>query len=80
MLRCREVAVLASDYIDRELPARTRVAVRWHLLLCPRCRALVGNLRDTVQLLRRLSVKATPSRHWTRQTLEQIHAHIDRQE
>jgi hypothetical protein len=38
MLSCREVTERASDYLDRALPLRQRLAVRLHLFMCQHCR------------------------------------------
>ena len=37
MLRCREVAKLVSDSLDRQLPFWQRIGVRVHLLMCKAC-------------------------------------------
>lgn len=48
MLSCREVTRRASDYVDHELSLRERLAVRFHLLMCVKCRRLVRHLRCLV--------------------------------
>lgn len=45
---------LVTDYLERALPPRTRLGVRWHLVLCGACRAYFSQMRDTVGLLGRL--------------------------
>ncbi len=54
MLRCRDVADLASDYVDGDLRRSRRLAVRLHLTICRLCRRYVRQLRETVRLLRGL--------------------------
>lgn len=54
MLRCRDVATLASEYVDRDLRWRQRLAVRMHLMMCDACSRYVRQLCQVVDLLRRL--------------------------
>jgi hypothetical protein len=51
VLKCREVTELATDYMERALPARLWLGVRLHLLLCSMCRAYLDQLRKAVVLL-----------------------------
>ena len=51
MLKCRDVAARASDYLDRNLSSRERWQVRTHLLICHHCRKFVGQLRTVTALL-----------------------------
>jgi anti-sigma factor RsiW len=55
MLRCREVAELASDYVNGDLSRSRRLAVRLHLAICRACRRYLRQMRETVALLRALS-------------------------
>ena len=50
-MTCREVAMSVHDLIDDELRFGTRLATRAHLLICRDCRAYLGHLRRTVDLL-----------------------------
>ena len=52
MLMCRDLARIASDYIDGELGPMDRVSVKMHLLMCGHCRTFIGNLRASVDLMR----------------------------
>lgn len=52
MLMCRELAGIASDYIDGELSTGRRLSVQMHLLMCRHCRAFIGNLRASAELMR----------------------------
>ena len=38
MLSCKEVSKLVSESLDRDLPARQRMGVRFHLMMCSMCR------------------------------------------
>lgn len=52
MLMCRELAGIASDYIDGELTTGKKLSVKMHLLMCRHCRSFIGNLRVSTELMR----------------------------
>lgn len=45
MISCKDITELASRAQDAELPLRTRVAFRVHLLICSVCSRYVAHLR-----------------------------------
>jgi len=49
---CRDLARIASDYIDGELGPMDKVSVKMHLLMCGHCRTFIGNLRASVDLMK----------------------------
>lgn len=49
MLSCKDVSHKASDYLDRNLPWRTRLGMRMHLLICVHCRRYVQQLGVTIR-------------------------------
>lgn len=51
MLMCRDLAVIASDYIDGELTGWQNLSVKMHLMMCKDCRTFIGNLRASTELL-----------------------------
>ncbi|MBX2823961.1 MAG: zf-HC2 domain-containing protein [Gammaproteobacteria bacterium] len=51
MLMCKDLAVIASDYIDGELTGMQNLSVRMHLMMCKDCRTFIGNLRASSDLL-----------------------------
>ncbi len=51
MLMCRDLARIASDYIDGELTARQKMSVKMHLMMCVHCRTFIGNLRASTKLM-----------------------------
>ena len=51
MPTCRDMSELVTDYLERALPLRTRVDVRWHLFRCPACQRYYAQMRQTVRLL-----------------------------
>lgn len=57
MLMCRDLAEMASDYIDGELSGRRELSIKIHLMMCKDCRAFIGNLRSSVNLLNAHSLK-----------------------
>lgn len=52
MLMCRDLARIASDYIDGELTTKEKLSVRIHLMMCRHCRSFIGNLRASIALMR----------------------------
>jgi len=53
VLTCRDCFNLTSDFLNRNLPLRQRLAVRIHLLLCAGCRRYDSQMRTTLALLGR---------------------------
>jgi len=51
MLHCKDVANKASDYIDKELPLKSRLNIMMHLFMCNKCKRYVDHLRITVKTL-----------------------------
>lgn len=47
MLKCKDVAQLASDYLDKHTDGKLNVKIRLHLMLCANCRRFVQHLRIT---------------------------------
>ena len=52
MLMCRDLARIASDYIDGELTSRRNLSVKMHLMMCRHCRSFIGNLRASTDLMK----------------------------
>ncbi|MHA7809109.1 MAG: zf-HC2 domain-containing protein [Marinobacter adhaerens] len=52
MLMCMDLAVIASDYIDGELPVLQSMSVKMHLMMCKDCRTFIGNLRASTDMLK----------------------------
>lgn len=52
MLMCKDLAEIASDYIDDELTSRRKLSVKVHLMMCKDCRTFIGNLRTTTDLFK----------------------------
>jgi hypothetical protein len=54
MYKCRDIAKHASEYVDRQLSLRERLAFALHLLICGHCREFLRQLRLALALYRRL--------------------------
>ncbi|PKO62774.1 MAG: anti-sigma factor [Betaproteobacteria bacterium HGW-Betaproteobacteria-17] len=54
MLTCREMALLGSDVIDRQLSLKQRIAVFVHLRHCKNCRLYIKQLAFTSAVLQQL--------------------------
>ncbi|TDT44151.1 hypothetical protein DES49_0251 [Halospina denitrificans] len=52
MLKCRDITLVASDYVDGRLRWRKRLAVIVHLIMCPLCRRFMANFRLVVRVIR----------------------------
>lgn len=48
MLSCKQVATIASDYLDNNTPLKWQI--RLHLLMCANCRRFVRHLKITQQV------------------------------
>lgn len=58
MLTCREVALLGSEVIDKQLGLRKRIAVFVHLRQCKNCRIYIKQLALTSAVLQQLAPEA----------------------
>lgn len=55
MLSCKQVATIASDYLDNNTPLKWQV--RMHLLLCANCRRFIRHLKITRQVSAQMANK-----------------------
>jgi predicted anti-sigma-YlaC factor YlaD len=51
MLKCRDMAELATPYLDGALSPRMRFAAWLHLRLCEACRRYIDQVRRTIGFL-----------------------------
>ena len=51
MLSCKQLTENANDYIEQNLPLKSRISVKLHLLMCIHCRRYVHQLKTTVTAL-----------------------------
>jgi predicted anti-sigma-YlaC factor YlaD len=61
MPTCQKVAEQATEYLEKAMPRRERLAVWAHLRICPNCRAFFRQLLGTVALARRAAATAAPT-------------------
>lgn len=78
MLNCREIAELASDYTDGELPRKSQLAVGMHLLFCRHCRGFIHNLEETTRLLRNNLSRIEASEEWLSDTRSKLRERLNR--
>jgi len=52
MLSCKEATRLVSESLDRELPVRQRLSLRFHLMMCYLCRRYRKQLHFLRSLMR----------------------------
>lgn len=61
MLSCKEVAHLASDYLDKHAEGNLNWKIRLHLLACSNCRRFMRHLKITKQVAPQLIQTADQS-------------------
>lgn len=54
MLSCKELVARSSDFLDKQLSFRQRLAIRRHLLACKNCRRFIKQMRLSQAVLRQL--------------------------
>ncbi len=54
-LPCSEIARLASESLDRDLPLASRIALRSHLVYCSACRLYLRQARRMREAMRSLA-------------------------
>lgn len=76
MLMCRDLARIASDYIDDELGTAQKLSVKMHLMMCKDCRSFIGNLRASTDLIQAHS-SGKPDPELVRRIDEQVAQALD---
>ncbi|RBW51989.1 zf-HC2 domain-containing protein [Marinobacter sp. F3R11] len=71
MLMCRDLADIASDYIDGELTSRQNLSVKMHLMMCKHCRTFIGNLRASTEMMKAHS-SGRPNEEFMRRIDERV--------
>ena len=54
MLKCKDISIEATDYLERAMPLRRRLLVWYHLLICVHCRRYLRQLRIIIAMLPKL--------------------------
>ncbi len=62
MMSCKDVASLASEYLEKDLSSRRRWSLRFHLFLCVDCRKFVEGIRSVMRLAPTLRASGEPER------------------
>lgn len=76
MLKCKEVANQASDYIDKQLSWKDNFSMRAHLLMCVHCRRFVNHLLATIGVAQRAG-RATASPAEVETTITNVRDKVD---
>jgi len=51
MLKCKEFAYLASDYLDKNLDWKESLSVKLHIFICVHCRRFIRHLLSTINFV-----------------------------
>ncbi len=57
-LVCRDAAEMMTDYTEGRLGVTRWVSLRWHLHICPMCRAFLAQLRATREIVGKTELPA----------------------
>ncbi|MCK4352756.1 Hsp20 family protein [candidate division WOR-3 bacterium] len=60
-MKCEQILLWVSDYVDGELPHEKCVELEKHLTLCPRCRSIVNTLKTTIALYQKVELYKLPT-------------------
>lgn len=60
MLTCKEMTELVTDYLERRLPFRKRIAFQMHIGMCKNCRAYLRQMKLTIRTLGKLPEPVIP--------------------
>lgn len=71
MLMCKDLAGIASDYIDGELTGQQNLSVKMHVMMCKHCRTFIGNLRASTELMKAHS-SGKPNEEFMRRIDERV--------
>ncbi|PIP81165.1 MAG: hypothetical protein COW84_01335 [Gammaproteobacteria bacterium CG22_combo_CG10-13_8_21_14_all_40_8] len=53
-LSCHDVTQLSTEYVDQELDWKAKLRVRFHLLMCHKCRRFVRHVDTVHQYVQKL--------------------------
>jgi hypothetical protein len=59
-MKCGDVEVLTSEYLDQELVGEICRQIEDHLLSCQHCRVEINTLRKTIELYHRMPSRELP--------------------
>ena len=52
MLKCKDIANIASDYLDKNLGLKESFSVKLHIFICVHCRRFIRHLLSTIHMVR----------------------------
>jgi len=61
-LTCQELVELVTEYLEGTLSPEDRVRFEAHLATCPGCRIYLEQMRQTIELLGRITEEMIPER------------------
>ena len=73
MLKCRDVVANAENYLDGAQSWHQRLAMRFHLLICDKCRRYVRQLRALLRATPFMHGKASDDE--VSRVMDHIHSH-----
>lgn len=74
MLSCKQVATLASQYLDKDTNIPLTWKIRMHLMMCANCRRFIRHLKITQTVTRNITLAdpATDTEHIWQQLQQKI--------
>jgi hypothetical protein len=60
IINCSTFEELLTDYLDRTLESRAHKSVAAHALSCPLCHSLLNDVKESLEVCRKISAPATP--------------------
>jgi hypothetical protein len=58
MLKCKDVAHLASDFVDENLPWHRALGIRIHVMMCAHCQRFLRHFDSTIKVARAVHIQA----------------------
>ncbi len=60
IINCSTFEELLTDYLDKTLESRAHKSVAVHALSCPLCHSLLNDVKDSLEVCRKITVPAAP--------------------
>jgi len=60
IINCSTFEELLTDYLDKTLESRAHKSVATHALACPLCHSLLNDVKDSLEVCRKISAPAMP--------------------
>lgn len=62
LFSCKDISRLVSDSMDRNLPLKHRLGIRFHLMMCRYCSRFAKQLKKMRRMIRRETPPTAPPR------------------